>query len=186
MKLSIASILLLASSLQAAETTLGRAEAMKAFEYLNKVRVNPGRYIKDTGVDLSSIKPQKKLKWNTTLARVAEKKAADMAKRNYFGHQTPEGVGINHMMHEAGYKLPEYMRKKKSANFFESIAAGKSNGQDTIKMLIVDKGVKSLGHRKHLLGMTKFWSNCKDIGIGFATNPKSRYRHYVVIIIAKQ
>jgi len=30
-----------------------------------------------------------------------------MAKRNYFGHVNPEGLGINILMHDAGYKLPK-------------------------------------------------------------------------------
>jgi len=41
-------------------------------------------------------------------------------------------------------------------------------------------------HRKQLLGITDFYSECTDIGIGFARNPKSKYRTYMSIVIARK
>jgi uncharacterized protein YkwD len=168
------------------ETKLDDKEAKNAFEYLNKVRSKPADYSKEIGADLKEVKPRDALKWNDILAKVAKEKAADMAKRNYFAHDTPEGLGINYLIHKAGYKLPEYMRKKKSDNFFESLGAGYSTGKEAIQGLIKDEFDKNLGHRKHLLGMTDFYAACTDIGIGIAHNPKSKYGTYVCIIIAKQ
>jgi uncharacterized protein YkwD len=163
-----------------------KEEARKAFEYLNLVRKSPSSYSKEIGSDLGKVKPQHALKWNDILAKVAEDKAFDMAKRNYFEHVTPEGKGINIMIHQAGYKLLPDWIKERSKNFFESIASGAKDGVHAIKMLINDGNKAPLGHRKHLLGMTEFYENCADIGIGFARNPKSKYKTYVSIIIAKQ
>ena len=84
---------------------LERSEARKAFEYLNKVRKDPARFGKEIGVDLVDVNPRDALVWNDILARVAEEKALDMATRNYFGHVTPDGLGMNIKMHEAGYAL---------------------------------------------------------------------------------
>lgn|SRR5262245_43014603 len=165
--------------------TLDRDEARNAFEYLNKVRKDPAKFSKEIGVDLSDVKPRKDLKWNDVLAMVAEKKALDMANRDYFGHVTPEGIGINIQIHEAGYKLPSAWIKDKKQNFFESISAGRNTGVEVIQDLILDKDVPDAAHRRHLLGMTDFYAKCTDIGIGFARNPKSKYRTYVGIIIAR-
>ena len=63
------------------------------------------------------------------------------------------GLGINIMIHQAGYKLPAYRLKKKDANHFESIGAGPTTGKEVVQMLILDKDVPSLGHRLHLLGI---------------------------------
>ncbi len=107
-----------------------------------------------------------------------------MAARNYFRHVTPEGRGINIMIHEAGYRLVDAFLDNPAKNNFESISAGCYGGTATIMRLILDKGVPGAGHRKHLLGL-EFWANALDIGIGFAANPSSRYRCYWVFVVAK-
>jgi len=78
------------------------------------------------------------------------------------------------------------MTNSKQNNFFESIAAGVDNGEEAIRLLIIDKGFPSQGHRKHLLGMGEWNASLTDIGIGFARrNSGSSYTTYVSIIIAK-
>jgi uncharacterized protein YkwD len=163
-----------------------RDEAHKAFEYLNKVRTEPAQFSKEIGIDLSDVKPRPALAWNNTLAKVAEEKALDMARRDYFGHVTPEGLGINVQIHEAGYTLPKEWVKEKDQNFFESISAGTDTGVEAIRNLILDKDLPAALHRKQLLGITEFYAACTDIGIGFARNPKSKYRTYMSIIIARK
>jgi uncharacterized protein YkwD len=61
----------------------------EAFLYLNKVRANPSLYSKEVGVSLSGIKARHALKWNDTLAKVAQAKAEDLARNNYFDHVAP-------------------------------------------------------------------------------------------------
>jgi uncharacterized protein YkwD len=184
--LALGALVLAAAGDEEGRIKLNRDEAKKAVEYLNRVRQKPASFSDDVGVDLNGVRPRPALRWNPILARVAERKAIDMARRNYFSHTTPEGLGINRMIHAAGYRLPSYMLKKKSANFFESIAAGSTTGQEIIKLLIVDEGVASLGHRKHLLGMTAHNAVCRDVGIGIASNPRSEYKTYASIIIARR
>jgi uncharacterized protein YkwD len=163
-----------------------KEQAKAAFEYLNKVRENPSKYSKEIGADLSKVKPRAALIWNDTLARVAEAKALDMGKRNYFGHVNPEGRGINIMIHEAGYDLPPEWIKDKQANFFESINAGTETGTGAIRDLILDSYDKEKGHRKHLLGTNEFYSTLTHIGIGHVKVEGSKYIYYTVVIIAKQ
>lgn len=165
---------------------LDKAEAKAAFEFLNKVRMNPENYYKE--LNLNGYLPYTKtlLVWNDTLAAVAEHKALDMATRNYFGHVDPEGHGMNYFISKAGYKLEKEWVKRGSENYFESIDAGANDGIDAIKTLIIDQGVPSFGHRKHLLGLDKWNAALNDIGIGFATNRgETEYGTYVSVIIAR-
>jgi len=168
------------------DSKLLQSEAREAFTYLNQIRLNPSAFSGEIGADLSAVSSRPQLRWNDTLAKVAEAKARDMAERNYFDHQTPEGKGINIMIHEAGYTLPENWIEDESSNFFESITAGRRSGIAAIRSLIRDEGVPSLGHRKHLLGMTPWHEKHTDIGIGFATHPNSKYESYMSVIIARR
>jgi hypothetical protein len=69
---------------------------------------------------------------------------------------------------------------------FESNGGGFKTGIEAIQGLIVQKDMPDGTTRKHLLGMTDFYAGCKDIGIGFARPPKSKFRTYICIIIARQ
>jgi uncharacterized protein YkwD len=168
------------------KAVLDREEARKAFDYLNQVRKEPAKFSKEIGVDLSEVQSRPALKWNDILAKVAEEKALDMANRDYFGHVTPEGLGINIQIHEAGYTLPKKWVKEKDQNFFESICAGNPTGVAAIQSLILDKDLPTALHRKALLGMTAFSAGCPDIGIGFARREGSKYGMYVSIVIARK
>ena len=160
-------------------------EIENAFMYLNAVRKNPARYSNEIGVNLGGIKPLHELKWNHTLAKVAQAKAQDMVNRNYMGHVDPDGGGMNFKINAAGYKLRSSWLQDYSSNNFESIAAGPATGKEAIKLLINDGGASNAnaGHRRHLLGIDDFWSNCYDIGIGMAKG--GSYGYYWCILIAK-
>ena len=163
-----------------------KAEALEAFDLLNKIRVSPKSYLPFMGIKDYSKVTTTKLVWNATLAKAAEVKAMDMAKREYFAHVDPEGYGMNYHINKAGYQLDAIMLNKKDNNFFESIQAGAIDGDAVIKELIIDEGVSSFGHRKHLLGLDKWNSSLVDIGIGFVrVDSGSKYRTYTSIIIAK-
>lgn len=162
-----------------------REEAQIAFQYLTKVRQNPSAFSQEIGVDLSYVQPRSKLNWSNELAEAAERKAMDMAKRDYFDHIDPEGYGMNYWIVKAGYELPDDWIVHKSSNNFESIQAGLSSGKEAIMSLILDEGTEPPGHRNHLLGIEPFWSNCTDIGIGIARNPDSEYEYYTCILVAK-
>ena len=161
------------------------AEANKAFLYLNKIRANPPAYSKAMGVDLSKVSKRPTLKWNDTLAKIARTKAMDMVNRNYTGHITPEGYGINYMMDSAGYKLNKDWIKDPKMNTFESWQAGAADGEAMIRALILDTYDTNLGHRKQLLAMTDWHAKMLDIGIAFVQSPNSKYKTHSVVIIAR-
>jgi len=63
-----------ARSGQAEKARLDKHEAKAAFEYLNRVRKDPPSFSKQIGADLKDVKAMPALKWNTTLAKVAEQR----------------------------------------------------------------------------------------------------------------
>lgn len=158
-----------------------------AFDYLNCVRSDPYSYGKDLGIDLSGVKAKPALEWDVALAEAAYNKAKYMAENDFFGHVDNDGFGMNKKIVEAGFYLAPYLNKSDMQNNFESIAAGtnRSNAVIMVKELIIDKGISSLGHRKHLLGMTDFFSDCNFCGIGFYKKPGSMYTYYCCVLIAK-
>jgi len=160
-------------------------EAQEAYHFLNDVRQNPSAFSQETGVDLSYVPVRDKLAWNENLAEAAERKALDMADRDYFSHTDPEGYGMNYWIQKAGYNIPDSWIDNPANNFFESIHAGLDTGRGAIIDLIIDEGVDPPGHRNHLLGIEEFWSNCTDIGIGYAKKEGSEYTYYMVVLIAK-
>lgn len=165
---------------------IDKEEARKAFNLLNDIRVNPAKYYSEFDFLKTTEVKNTTLLWNDTLAKVAEAKAFDMADRNYYGHVDPDGYGINYFIHKSGYKLNPNWIKEKSENYFESIAAACTSGEQAVRIFIIDKNVASLGHRNHLLGVGDWNASLSDIGIGFARRESgSTYKTYISVIIAK-
>jgi uncharacterized protein YkwD len=162
-----------------------KKEAQEAFLLLNQIRQHPTKYAKELNLYRGLKITNTELQWNPILAGVAEKKALDMANRNYFAHVNPEGIGINYLINQAGYTLEPEWLKPKSNNFFESIGAGYDSAEDGIKGLIIDLNVPSFGHRDHLLGIGVSNEHLHDIGIGFVRSSDNEYQSYMVVIIAK-
>lgn len=166
---------------------VNKDEAKKAFELLTDIRANPQKYYQEYKFPKSTKPSTVVLQWNETLAKVAEEKAYDMAKRNYFSHTSPDKEGINYQINKAGYNIVESWCKPKSQNFFESLYAGtgKDNAEAGLKTLIIDEGISSKGHRVHLLGLDEWNRSLTDIGIGIVHSSQSKYGTYMCVIIAK-
>ncbi|UIR55733.1 CAP domain-containing protein [Sphingobacterium sp. SRCM116780] len=169
-----------------AQIRVEKKQAKAAFELLNKIRENPKKFKKKLDLfDLDKI-TRKNLVWNKDLAKVAEFRAKDMAERDYFDHVSPEGIGVNYYIEQAGYDLNVNWLKNKKANNFESIAWNWPTAEAGIRGLIIGKESPGYHHRKHLLGMDEWNSSLSDIGIGFVTvKRKSGSESYLCVIIAK-
>ena len=160
----------------------------EALDLLNAIRANPSAYSKVVGVSLTGIPSLPALHWNDTLAKVAQAKALDLARNNYFNHVDKKGFGLNYYVHKAGYKLPESWLKDKKSNYCESLAAGSATPKDGIIQLLNDGGIKEhvkAGHRVHLLGIGEFHKENVDIGIGWVTLPGTTYETYMVVVITR-
>jgi uncharacterized protein YkwD len=188
MKVFFLSLLLIlnSASTQQVVSGLDQKEARLMFDYLQQLRQKdvPSndpllKYVPKNAV---------KLIWNDTLAAVAEARATDLATRNYFDHIDRKGRGVNYYIAEAGYQLEPEWIENKDYNFFESLEAGKETYKEIIADLIIDKGVPSKGHRKHLLGLDDWNSKNTDVGIAcfrVGDDMKAEYSTYTVIIIAR-
>lgn len=105
------------------------------------------------------------------VAMVAQARAEDMARRDYFGHVTPEGIGPNRHMREAGYALPDWYPAGPADNSIESIGGGFSSAADFWASL-----KRSPGHRAHVLGLFPMFAEQVYVGIGWSYLPSSTYR----------
>lgn len=165
---------------------IDRQEAKSAFVLLNAIRQNPRVYYRELHLSHSASITRTPLRWNNTLAKAAEKRAMDMAKRDYFDHTDPDGYGPNYHVNQAGYALNRDWLKRKNANNFESIGANHPSAVDGIKAMIIGRNSPGFGHRKHLLGMDEWNASLQDIGIGYVRAPSgSTYQSYLCVIIAK-
>jgi uncharacterized protein YkwD len=136
---------------------------------LNQIRANPKPYGELISVDLSQVAPAPPLTINLALSAAALAHSQDMAARNYFAHNTPEGVTPQQRIASAGYTAQASG---------EALAAGtvSYSAGSTIAQLIVDAGDPiNLGHRKLLLGIGALEHSLREIGAGFVTGAPSPY-----------
>lgn len=158
-------------------------EAHQAFELINDIRRHPDKYPKKLQLNNQQHIGQP-LRWNDTLARAAEAKAMDMAKRNYFSYLTPEGYAINHFFphNDSTHKAI----RKDDLDYIEFIEAGSESGAEAVKALIADTDDTFKAKRNHLqdfIGTAE--TSLYDIGIGFVKSDGSNSKSYTCIIIAK-
>jgi hypothetical protein len=163
---------------------LYRDKALEAILYLNRVRANPGQYSDSVGVALHEVQPRQILQPDPLLTQVAEERAMDMARRNYFGHTSPDGKTVNSILCAKGYAIPKEFCQYKTLNNFESICAGSESGIECINVLLRDEGLDPPGHRVHLLGLDEFYKTHTKVGAAMAYRRDTDYEYYFVIVTA--
>jgi hypothetical protein len=144
-------------------------------EELDDARFNPGAYGAALGLNLSGIAPAQPLAMNPLLVQSARLHSQDMIARNYFNHDTPEGIGPQQRIQATGY------RQKGWAESIETNGNGTPTGMPfpanyaaldaafSLADLIVDQGVPNLGHRVMLLDIGGRLHNLREVGIGLAS-----------------
>jgi uncharacterized protein YkwD len=113
------------------------------------------------------------------LTQVARARAMDMARRHYFDHVNPDGLGPNALVRATGYQLPSFWSTSPSANNIESIGAGYTSADDAWA-----GWMGSSAHKTHLLATDSFYRNQTSYGIGHYYDSSSQYKHYWVVITA--
>ncbi len=124
------------------------------------------------------------LAWNDTLSSVARKHSQDMAMRNYFSHDTPEGHDFSYRYRQAGYSCSVpgkgniYFTGAENifqnnlydrVVFTDGVAHYDWNTVRKITESTVHGWMNSQGHRKNIL--TPHW---KSEGIGVAISPDDK------------
>ena len=89
------------------------------------------------------------LRWEDQLGAVARAHSEDMTRRNYFSHDTPEGLGPSDRIDKAGYSC----WKGSHYGVAENIAIELADADlDHIARKAVQSWMNSPGHRTNLLG----------------------------------
>ena len=125
------------------------------------------------------------LSWDDKLANVARTHSQDMASRNYFSHETPEGTNPTSRGTTQGYKcekiIGNIMYIGIAENIFQNNLAYRVwytddiptsfewNSQDEIVQTTVDGWMDSPGHRKNIL--TKTFER-EGIGVEISSDDK--------------
>lgn len=123
------------------------------------------------------------LEWNSALSAIARKHSMDMAKRNYFSHESPEGRGFSFRYSQEGYvcSVPVQNRFFLGAenifqnNLYDRVvyvngsARYNWNSSQKIAESTVEGWMNSPGHRKNIL--TPHW---RSEGIGVAISPDDK------------
>jgi uncharacterized protein YkwD len=103
--------------------------------------------------------PVPALTWNANLATAARLHSSDLAKNNYFSHNSLDGTNPGTRITRAGYAWSTYG---------ENIAAGYSN-----PAAVVAGWMSSYGHCLNIMDAA-----FTDLGVGYAYNSASKYDHY--------
>ena len=147
------------------------------FVYLvNRARHDPVAYQKERNlsVDLSYVTPRPPLAVNDMLFSSSGFHAEEMAKYNYFAHQSQvTGDWPNKMVRDAGYPLQANLPN--DSNQVEAASAGYPDAPSSLDGLIVDAGTSPPGHRNHLLSIDSFSVDNREIGVGHAYSASSKY-----------
>ncbi len=123
------------------------------------------------------------LEWDYALAGIARKHSRDMAKRNYFDHNSPEGRDFSHRYQQENYQCAVRVNRTIHAgaenialnNLYDSVTTvnGEAfhdwNSPEKIAETTVQGWMKSPGHRKNILT-----PHGKHEGIGVVIAPDDK------------
>lgn len=124
-----------------------------------------------------------RLTYSPVLARVAREKALDMARRSYFGHTDPDGMGPNELVERAGYLLPEAYDRRLAGNNIESLGRQYGSAESVWR-----QWMGSQAHRAHLLGLQPVFAEQDEYGVGYVgiRGVGNFTAHYWVVLIARR
>lgn len=132
----------------------------------HKLSINPGQQRKSFNLD-------------PILCIVARQRGADMARRHYFSHTTPDGKGANYLIGEAGYELPTYYDLSRSGNNIESLGMSPGTPKQMVSLWL-----NSGAHRDHVLGELDFFRDQISIGVGVFRSSQAPHNKYYVFLSA--
>jgi uncharacterized protein YkwD len=123
------------------------------------------------------------LDWDETLSRVARSHSKDMADRDYFSHESPEGRGFSYRYRQQGYTCALRIGNAihtgaenialvglyRSITTINGVAYYDWNTAEQIAITTVQGWMNSPGHRKNILA--PYWQN-QGIGVFLSTDDK--------------
>jgi len=138
--------------------------------YLKARDLNNNRYAKSLVADLKKCQKMDELKSSKILSAVAQMHALDMGKTGLVGHTSSDGTPFS-----------DRLRKKAKAGGMigENCDYGNEEPLDIVMALLIDDGIKSLGHRRNILEPHYRW-------IGIAIEKHKTYRVNCVMDFAEK
>lgn len=138
-------------------------QEMQQYRNYNDLRVNrKDKYYRGLEKDLKDVRNLPLFEPDETLTWVAQQHAKDLKKTNKAGHNSSDGRSVKDRIN------PYYPNRAMA----ENLAFGFSKGLANICMLLLDKNVNDLGHRKTILS-TK--NNLKYTGVTIGPHPGYKY-----------
>jgi len=136
---------------------------MQQYSNYNDLKVNrKDKYYRGLEQDLDVIKGLPLFSPDETLTFVAQQHAKDLSKHNIAGHNSSDGRTVKD-------RISKYYPRRAMA---ENLAFGFSKGLANVCMLLLDKNVPDLGHRKTILG-TGY--NLSRVGVNIRQHPGYKY-----------
>jgi hypothetical protein len=136
---------------------------MQRYSNYNDLKVNrKDRYYRGLEQDLREIKGLPLFFPDETLTWIAQQHAKDLSKNNLAGHKSSDGRTVQDRI---GKFYP-------TRAMGENLAFGFSKGLANVCMLLLDKNVSDLGHRKTILG-TNYQLSL--VGVNIKTHPGYKY-----------
>ena len=138
-----------------------------ALERINRARLHPADEAQRFGIALDEGipgqldgKPKQPLAMNATLREVALDHCRDMLNRDYFEHDSPDGVSPFDRINTAGYLFAaagENLAWRGSTGTLDPVLTVEQQHQD----LFVDQGIANRGHR-----VTMLKGDFREVGVG--------------------
>lgn len=138
--------------------------------YLKENELTKNSYAKSLITDLKKCAAMGELKLSKVLSEVAQMHALDMGKAGTVGHTSSNGTTFSDRLRKKG---------KAGGMIAENCDYGNEEPLDIVMALLIDDGIKSLGHRKNILEPTYRW-------IGIAIEKHKTYRVNCVMDFAEK
>lgn len=136
---------------------------MKQYRNYNEVRVSRNDpYYRGLQQDLKDVKNLGLLYPDETLSYVSRQHGKDMNKHNLAGHNSSDGRTMVD-------RIKKYYPRHGMA---ENLAFGFSSALANVSLLLLDKGVPDLGHRKNILNKTL---GINIVGVSIQPHPHYKY-----------
>lgn len=138
-------------------------QRMLQYSNYKELKINTyDRYYRGLQQDLKNVKNLGLYYPNETLTYVSLQHGKDMNRKNIAGHNSSDGRSMYD-------RISKYYPNRSMA---ENLAFGFAKGLDNVCMLLLDKGVPDLGHRKNMLN-TK--NKLNIVGVSIQRHPAYKY-----------
>jgi hypothetical protein len=138
-------------------------QAMKKYSNYNDLKITrKDKYYRGLEIDLKNVRNIGLLYPDETLSFVSKQHGKDMSKHNIAGHNSYDGRTMFD-------RISKYYPERSMA---ENLAFGFSKGLDNVAMLLLDKGVPDVGHRKNILNATL---GLNIVGVSIQSHPLYRF-----------